>query len=54
MNPDGFTGRTDEAIMSTLAHEISTSGSRGVEETVENEGDKSKKRVHEKEGPSLR
>ena len=25
-----------------------------VEETFENEGDKSKERVHEKEGPSLR
>jgi len=22
MNPDSFTGRTDEAIMSTLAHEM--------------------------------
>ena len=39
MNPDSFTGRTDEAIMSTLAHEISTSASRGVKKTFENEGD---------------
>ena len=39
MNPDSFTGRTDEAITSTLAHEIGTSGNRGVEETSENEGD---------------
>jgi hypothetical protein len=39
MDPDSFTGRTDGAIMSTPAHEIRTSGSRGVEETFENEGD---------------
>jgi len=34
MNPDSFTGRTDDAIMSTLAHEMAHVWQRGKWNTI--------------------
>jgi predicted SprT family Zn-dependent metalloprotease len=34
MNPDSFTGRTDDAIMSTLAHEMAHVWQQGQWNTI--------------------
>jgi hypothetical protein len=53
--PERFAAWIEETAVHELAiNPNSFTGATIVEETFENEGDKSKKRVHEKEGPSLR